>query len=323
METIRKKIVIIGAGPAGVGAALRLDRGGHRNILILDRFSRIGGIPAQYPDHGKPTFILWSKGRIRHGITYADSLAEKLNGTGIETWLKSTVIRFDPVKKEIHGLSSDNGFFRIEAEAILFACGARESTTTERRRIFGQRPARVFHTFHLLQFLKEKQGIMPARQAIAGAESVSYATAEKLVSDLHTPVILDPGKSAFSSVFSRGYFFRGRSPQRIPGVCGVSVRGEMGVKEIHLETTPPATIPVDYLYLCGQFVPNTELLSTAEISMDADTRQVASDSIKTLRQRGIFIAGNMNGAISGGEGAYFSGVRAGRQITSYLGRPSS
>lgn len=41
MET--KKIVIVGAGIAGIGAAQRLVQHGYRNVVILEGEDRVGG----------------------------------------------------------------------------------------------------------------------------------------------------------------------------------------------------------------------------------------------------------------------------------------
>ncbi len=318
MKILQKKIIIVGVGPAGVGAALTLSRQGFRDIVILDRFDRVGGIPGKYTRHGKPTFILWSKAQIRHGSEYADSLSEQLNRTGIDIRLGTTVIRFHPEEREIEAVSKQDGFFRIRADAILFACGARESTAVERGWMFGQRPARVFHTFHLLQLLNEIPEMPQARVAIVGSEVVAYSTAAKLAQTLNRPLMIDHGKTPDCSVLSRFYFFRGQTPQRIQNVQKAYTRGDMSVEGIRLEKKPAVSIPADYLYLCGNFVPNTELLATADIPFHTKTRQLTTDSEIQLRQQGIFIAGNMIGKASGGEKAYFRGVFSGRRIAAYL-----
>jgi protoporphyrinogen oxidase len=40
----QKKIVIIGAGPTGLGAAYRLKELGYRNFQIYERSAHIGGL---------------------------------------------------------------------------------------------------------------------------------------------------------------------------------------------------------------------------------------------------------------------------------------
>ena len=38
------KIVIIGAGPAGLSAALYLKRKGYKNVTVLEKLGRVGGL---------------------------------------------------------------------------------------------------------------------------------------------------------------------------------------------------------------------------------------------------------------------------------------
>jgi len=188
----------------------------------------------------------------------------------------------------------------------------------ERGWVFGQRPARVLHTLHLLQLLNNMPEMPQARYAIMGSEVVAYSTAAKLAQINHRPLIVDHGKTAACSVFSCFYFFRGQAPQRIPNVQTAYTRGDPGIEGVRLEKSPAESVPADYLYLCGDFVPNTELLATADIPFHPKTRQLTTDSVNQLRRQGLFIAGNMVGNASGGEGAYFSGIRIGKQIATYL-----
>ena len=44
----QKKIVILGAGPTGLGAAYRLKEMGHTNFHMYDRNPYIGGLAASF-----------------------------------------------------------------------------------------------------------------------------------------------------------------------------------------------------------------------------------------------------------------------------------
>ena len=45
-----KKIIILGAGPTGLGAAYRLKELGHENFAMYDRLGHIGGLASSYTD---------------------------------------------------------------------------------------------------------------------------------------------------------------------------------------------------------------------------------------------------------------------------------
>ena len=48
-----KKIVIVGAGPAGLGAAYRLAELGHEDWEVFEREDHVGGLASSYTDeHG-------------------------------------------------------------------------------------------------------------------------------------------------------------------------------------------------------------------------------------------------------------------------------
>ena len=55
-----KRIVIIGSGPCGLGAALRLSQLGHRNFLVLEASDDVGGLASSVVD--KEGF-LWDMGK--------------------------------------------------------------------------------------------------------------------------------------------------------------------------------------------------------------------------------------------------------------------
>ncbi|MFH2131558.1 MAG: NAD(P)-binding protein [bacterium] len=318
MNVMQKQIVIIGAGPSGAGAALRLRRAGYRDILILDRFDRIGGIPGKYSHLGKPTFVGWSKGRILHGPEYADLLARKLTRTGIETRLETTVLRFLPEEKELQAVSAREGTYRVRADAVLFACGARERTSVERGWIFGQRPARVYHTLHLQELISRLRDIPPAGYHLVGSEEIAYSLAEKLGHVNGTPLLIDHEESPGCSIFSRLFFFRKGQPRRIPAVREIRIQGQQGVEGVVLKNASPESIPADNLILTGDLIPNTELLATASIPFSAESRQILPEALKKLQGQGVFITGNMQGSASGGERAYLSGFLTAARIMAYL-----
>ncbi|MDP3963890.1 MAG: NAD(P)-binding protein, partial [bacterium] len=51
-ELQKKEFVILGAGPAGMGAAWELIRQGAKNITVIDRNDRVGGLARTFEFHG-------------------------------------------------------------------------------------------------------------------------------------------------------------------------------------------------------------------------------------------------------------------------------
>lgn len=72
-----KKIIILGAGPTGLGAAYRLKELGYKNFKIYEKNSYVGGICASFQDRNG---FVWDQGGhvIHSHYEYFDSLMAKL-----------------------------------------------------------------------------------------------------------------------------------------------------------------------------------------------------------------------------------------------------
>ena len=86
------KVVVVGAGPSGVGMVTGLTRGGVNadDILVVDRSQHVGGIPHKYGDGdgqgGGRTFVDWTGGQIVTGGEFAAGLRDELSSTGVHVW---------------------------------------------------------------------------------------------------------------------------------------------------------------------------------------------------------------------------------------------
>lgn len=76
-EHMEKRIIILGAGPTGLGAAYRLQELGYRNWAIYEKNSFVGGLAASHVD---PCGFTWDIGGhvIFSHFKYFDSLMDKL-----------------------------------------------------------------------------------------------------------------------------------------------------------------------------------------------------------------------------------------------------
>lgn len=320
MKKDKIQIAIVGIGPAGVGAAVRLHRAGFRELFLLDRFDRVGGIPSLYIRDGVSTYALWSKGKIISGEEYAGILAGKLKKRGIETYLESTVLNLSLEEKSLQVVSPQLGHLQLKAKAILLACGAREQNATERSWIFGQRPARVLNSINLLEFIRRSKLPASARIHIVGSETISYGMASKLdaLRSKNHLTMIDNQAQYGCSIFSRIYFKRWATPRRIAPVGELNLKGRMSLEKLELVDGQSGEAPSDYLLMTGKLVPNTELIVQAGLAADKRSRRISRLDLLKLNRKGIFLAGNIAGAARGGEWAYFSGYRTAAHIISYL-----
>ena len=169
-----KKIVIIGAGPAGLAAALRLWERGERDLVLLEREAEPGGILRQCIHDG---FGLTRFGETLSGPEYAARFADPAIASGIEIITGATVI----------GLTSDrlvtaatrSGLLRYQAQAVILAMGCRERTRGALS-IPGQRPAGVFTAGVAQTYMNLKNTMVGREAVILGSGDIGMIMARRL-----------------------------------------------------------------------------------------------------------------------------------------------
>lgn len=104
-----KKIVILGAGPTGLGAAYRLQELGYRNWAIYDRNSYVGGLATSFVDTAGFTYDIGGHVMFSH-YKYFDDLVDKLLGDNYTeimreawVWMMDRFVPY-PFQNNIHYL---------------------------------------------------------------------------------------------------------------------------------------------------------------------------------------------------------------------------
>src|SRR4051794_12564744 len=77
--TPQKKIVIIGAGPTGLGAAYRLKELGYKNFHMYERSSHLGGLASSFTDSAGFTWDIGGHVMFSH-YKYYDKCFNDLMG---------------------------------------------------------------------------------------------------------------------------------------------------------------------------------------------------------------------------------------------------
>src|SRR5437016_14536619 len=77
------RVVILGAGPTGLGAAYRLKELGHTHWHVYDRAGQVGGLATSYKDKQGFTWDVGGHVQFSH-YRYFDALMEEALGDG---WL--------------------------------------------------------------------------------------------------------------------------------------------------------------------------------------------------------------------------------------------
>lgn len=312
METEHYQVVIIGAGPAGIGAAVELARRGIQSVLLIDRERRVGGIPAKYHAHpgGVATFLTWQQGRILQGGDFALWLEEKLKKTTTQTLLNTQVLNADPQGSLLELVNPDRGCFQVHADTVIFACGSRDKTVVEKGWIVGQRPARILPTMQLLELLAEQE-VTPLRTPITlGSDLIAWAVSAKLQKGgAIDPLVADRSAHPQTSWPARLFFRRWAQPRWRPIAQSAEIHGDSVAQQITLDGVSETC---DGILVSGELVPNSELLIDAGVEVALPSRLPHVTGRGQLSHSPWFVAGNVKG---GFHSAYWC-FRHGRKIAS-------
>ncbi|MBO5535180.1 MAG: FAD-dependent oxidoreductase [Clostridia bacterium] len=295
---MKRQAVIVGGGPAGLAAALRLREKGIKDILILEREHLLGGILRQCIHDG---FGLTRFGESLSGPEYAQRFIDRVQEAGIECITDCTVLDISK-EKVVTAASRVRGLLEIQADAVLLTMGCRERTrgalATPGTRPAGIYTAGVAQNYINLQNIMVGHEvvilgsgdiglIMARRMTLEGAhvkgvyEVQSYPSGlprniEQCLNDYGIPLHL-----SHTVVDIRG---RERLTSVVVAQCDEHFRPIPGTEE---------EIPCDTLILSVGLIPENELSLAAGVELDARTRGAFVDEHCQTGIPGIFAAGNV------------------------------
>lgn len=288
--------VIIGAGPAGLAAAIKLWELGIKDILLVERNSALGGILNQCIHTGFG--ISYFKKNLT-GPEYAFRLGQKLNELGIPYLLGAMVLE---VKNDrtIRLSSKEEGYCEITARSIITATGCRERTR-ENIEIAGSRPAGVFTAGQAQNLINMKSYKIGRRVIVQGSGDIGLIMARRLMIEGYEVL----------HVFERLPYLSGLIRNKvqclddfgIPITFGASICGIEGhnrVEGVFVENVNDRqeTIPgTKRFYECDTvlfsvgLIPEVDILKNAGISF-TQTREPKVNSHFESNIDGVFICGN-------------------------------
>lgn len=165
-------VVVIGGGPAGMGAAIESARTGAKT-LIVERDNRLGGILNQCIHNG---FGLHYFNEELTGPEYADRFRQLLKDTNVDVKLNTFVTKVEGKKLTLLGV---DGVETIEPKSIVFAMGCREKTAGNIK-LNGTRPVGIM-TAGQVQKLVNFYGKLPGKKVvILGSGDIGLIMARRL-----------------------------------------------------------------------------------------------------------------------------------------------
>ena len=291
-------IVIIGGGPAGLAAAVAAYDEGVKNILILEREERLGGILNQCIHNG---FGLTRFKESLSGPEYAARFIDQVKDRNIEVMTETTVLSLTR-DKHITAMNTTYGVFVLQAKAVILAMGCRERSRGALN-VAGSRPAGVYSAGTAQKYVNIK-GYMPGKSVvILGSGDIGLIMARRMTLEgakVHAVCEIMPYSSGLKRNIAQCLddfnipLYLNHTITKIEGekrVTGVVV------SEVDKDKKPiPGTemhFDCDTVLFSVGLIPENELTKSAEIELSPRTRGAVVYQNRETDTDGVFACGNV------------------------------
>ena len=301
-------VLVIGAGPAGLAAAIAAKEAGTANVLVLERDDAPGGILQQCIHNG---FGLHRFKEELTGPEYAYRFIERAEELDIPLVCGTMVLDVQPMRADstsyklpIHvtAMSPKGGLRVYKAKSVVLAMGCRERPRGALMTP-GTRPAGVY-TAGTVQRLVNMDGIMPGRRVvILGSGDIGLIMARRLTFSgakvLACVEIMKKSSGLMRNVVQclNDYDIPLLLSHTVTDVEGRDHVTGVKVSKVDDDLKPiPGTemhFDCDTLLLSCGLIPENELTRKAGAEIDPATRgpKVTPEMATTLP--GVFAAGNV------------------------------
>ena len=291
-------LVIIGGGPAGMSAAVEAYHAGIRDILILERDKKLGGILQQCIHNG---FGLHKFGEELTGPEYAWKYEQKVRELGIPFKLGTMVLDITE-DKVITATNEEDGIFQIQARAIVLAMGCRERSKGALN-IAGSRPAGIYSAGTAQKYVN-KMGYMPGKEVvILGSGDIGLIMARRMTLEgakVHAVCELMPYSGGLARNIEQclnDFNIPLKLSHTVVKIHGKERLEGVIIARVDERRKPIAGseefIPCDTLLLSVGLIPENELSKSAGISLDRITNGAVVDQNRQTSVEGIFACGNV------------------------------
>ena len=327
-EMIERELVIVGAGPAGMAAAISAHENGVKDILMLERDQYPGGILNQCIHTG---FGIDYFKEVLTGPEYAERFIKKvISIPEIEVSLKSFVVHL--TEDKVLTFFKPGVIETVKARCLIMATGCREKTR-EMVHIAGTRPAGIFSA-GLAQKLINIEGLLPGEEVvIVGSGDIGLIMARRFTLEgakvKAVIEIQDKTRGLLRNVvqcvtdFDIPLYFNHKilkilGKDRVNGVSVARVD-----KDMHEITGTEFRIDCDSVLISVGLIPENELIEMAGARIDKNTNCPVSDETNKTSIPGLFVCGNAFRVYDLADSVSKDSEAAGRLAAEYLNKMRS
>lgn len=298
MYQINCDVAVIGAGPAGLAAAIAAKKQGASKVIIIERDNALGGILQQciHPGFG----LTYFKQELT-GPEYANKFVAEAKALGVQVLLNTMVLE---VHEQGHAIcvNSETGITKVSASSMILAMGCRERTRGNIQ-IPGTRPAGVY-TAGAAQRLINRQNrmvgkevvilgsgdigmIMARRMTLEGAKVVAVVEIMDYLAGLRRNKVQCLDDFDIPVMFSHT-ITKIEGNERVEGVWVAKVdEHRKPIKETE------QFYKCDTLLLSVGLIPENELSRTAKVAIDSITNGPVVNQYMQTSIPSIFACGNV------------------------------
>ena len=291
-------VLIVGAGPAGMAAAIAAKEAGVDNLLVLEREANMGGILRQCIHNG---FGLHRFKEELTGPEYAQRDIDKVKELGLEVRCGTTVLSIDE-NRFVTAVSKEKGVQLFEAGALILAMGCRERPRGALATP-GTRCAGIYSAGTAQKFVN-LEGYMPGKRVvILGSGDIGLIMARRMTLQ-GAKVLACVELMPYSSGLNRN-IVQCLHDYDIPLLLShtvIDIQGKerltgVTVAEVDAKRQPiPGTeqhFDCDTLLLSVGLLPENELTRQADVEMSNLTSGAVVDDTLQTSKEGIFACGNV------------------------------
>ena len=291
-------LVVVGAGPAGMAAAIGARESGVQRVLIMERAEQIGGLLHQCIHNG---FGLQYYNEDLTGPEYAHRMAGRVADLGVDVLTECMVTGISP-DRVVSAVTRKHGYVRLKPKAIVLSMGCRERTR-DAIGIPGTRPAGIL-TAGTAQRYINVEGFLPGRKVvILGSGDVGMIMARRLTLEgVKVVAVLEILPYVGGLIRNQVQCIHDFGIPLLLSHTVTEIHGQQHIEAVTIAKVDENMQPIpetsrilecDALLLSVGLIPENELSLSAGIVLDPRTGGPVVTEARQTNVAGVFAAGNV------------------------------